>query len=82
MFATVDGPYRVVEVATAEDTVRVPASSNNDLRRAATLPSPEELRRLDATLRDQGVDPVRIGVLRPKFSQGYLDWEEAASYEP
>ena len=82
MFATVDGPYRVVEVVTVEETVRVPASSNNDLRRAATLPSPRELRRLHSTLRDQGFDPLRIGVLRPTFSRGYLDWKEAASYEP
>lgn len=80
MFATVDGPSRVLEIETKDGSVRVPTSGNNYLKRAAALPTPAELDRLVSTLREQGLDPVSLRILRPRYRNGQLDWEEAASY--
>lgn len=80
MFATVDGPYRILELETEDETIRVPTSGNNDLRRAATYPTAAELGRLASTLMSQGVDVASLRILRPTYRDGYLRWEEAASY--
>lgn len=81
MFATVDGPYRVLELETGDGTTRVPTSGSNHTRRASNLPTSAELGRLASILREQGLELVGLRILRPTYRGGYLEWEEAGSYD-
>ncbi|MCI0544772.1 MAG: hypothetical protein L0Z49_10070, partial [Actinobacteria bacterium] len=65
MFARIDGPQRVVVIVGPDGESALPASATQEINRAASFPTTDELERLLDHLDGQGVEVSGVRVLRP-----------------